>query len=137
MLFKIRQLTNFVSNPIRIEMKKQITITLIFIIFAFGLFAQDQKVVHMVMFKFKSGFNFESPLFQEAEKLAKQLPSQIDAIKSFESGRNFSSREIAYDYGLIIRFDNNDDLKHYIQHEYHQKVVLIWKEIADWVIVDF
>lgn len=89
------------------------------------------------MFKLKTGINFESKAFLEAEKMASFLPEKIKEIHSFESGRNFSNRSIAYDYGLVVRFENKDDLATYINHEYHQKVVQAWKEIAEWIIVDF
>jgi len=113
------------------KMKKQFLTFLAILSFTFvNLHAQQRRVHHLVMFKFKAEINFETPSFIEAEKLSFLLPEKINEIKSFECGRNFSDRSVAYAYGLVVEFDSKADLMQYIQHEYHKKVVQAWKEIA-------
>ena len=66
------------------------------------------------------------------------LPSKIEQIKSFEIGKNMIESERAFDIVLVSEFESLDDLKIYVDHPEHQKVVtLIRKYSEKTVSVDY
>ena len=75
---------------------------------------------------------FKLKAFEEAERKQKVLELKgmpdsmkavINELKYHETGINFSSRDVAFDSVLITQFSSVEDLKAYIQHPEHQKVV--------------
>jgi len=91
----------------------------------------------LVLFKLKAGIGKDDPRFKAAISLAKTLPRKIKEIEDCSMGENFSTRPIAYDFGLSVIFPSRKNLTAYLIHPAHVEVVEAWKEIADWNIVDF
>lgn len=98
-------------------------------------FSQENKVVHMVMFKLKENITHEQKL--KAENALDKMLNEIKEIQFFEWGKNFSDRAIAYDYGLYVSFRSKEDLNAYTLHPLHKEAAALWKEISDWHIVDY
>jgi hypothetical protein len=115
------------------------TILFSFIIsFGLSLHAFGQKqVTHLVLFKLKQGISKDDLRFKEAIKMAKSLPVRIKEIEDCSMGVNFSTRPIAYDFGLTVIFSSRKDLNSYLAHPFHIQLVEVWKEIAEWNIVDY
>jgi len=117
-------------------MKKSLLVfTILFLFWCQGM-AQVQ-VTHLVLFKLKTGIDKKDVRFEKAKAALRELPKKIPFIADWSAGENFSIRSIAYDFGLHVVFDSKKDLQNYLVHPAHVESANLWKEIADWNIVDF
>lgn len=90
---------------------------------------------HVVLFKFKEGATPEQ--VAAVEEGLKQLPKNIDTIKSFEWGTNNSPEKLddGYTHALYATFANMADLKAYGPHPAHKAFGETLKPIRDAVTV--
>lgn len=93
-------------------------------------------LMHIVMFTFKSPWNWSSLEAIDAERVTRTHPNKISEIKGWSCGRNTTKRDTAADFVVIGLFENSEDLNTYIAHPDHQKGVMKWRSIADWKVVD-
>ena len=117
-------------------MKVLILVVFILTITFWDVLAQKQ-VTHLVLFKLKPGVSKEDQRFKIAVEKAKNLPRKIKEIEDCSMGENFSTRPIAFDFGLMVVFSSRKNLAAYLVHPFHVELVEIWKEISDWNIVDY
>jgi hypothetical protein len=116
---------------------KKIPVLLLFLFaFTFMGFSQGQ-VTHLVLFKLKPGILRSDPRYKEAVTLLNALPRKIPFIADWSAGENFSTRPIAFDYGLHVVFDSKKDLQNYLTHPAHVEAANAWKEVAEWNIADY
>jgi len=97
-------------------------------------------IKHIVMWKLKenaAGLNRE----QIAKKMKHDLESLagvIEAIQRIEVGINILPSDAAFDVSLYSEFASWDDLKAYLNHPEHQKVVAFVREVvANRHVVDY
>ncbi len=93
-------------------------------------------LIHIVCWKYKA----ETTQEQRAEHIAKlkNLPSVIPNIKSFSVGYDVLHLERSFDLGLVAVYPDREALDFYTEHETHQEVAKMGKEIAEKVVsVDF
>ncbi len=85
-------------------------------------------LVHMVMWKYKE----DTPQVKKFEHLAllKALPDAIPDIMNFEVGNDILKLDRSYDIGLVAVFENQETLDAYTNHDKHQEVAELGKEIA-------
>lgn len=78
-------------------------------------------VRHVVMFKFKD----ETPVEQRTAFINSiyQLATDIDVIRALEIGQNFADSPRAFDFVLMVDFDDEDGLHIYAEHPKHQPVI--------------
>jgi hypothetical protein len=93
--------------------------------------------VHLVLIKFKPGFDKDHPKVRAWKAMLDELPPKVSGVVRWECGWNFSNRPVAYDFGLNSGFATREDLEAYGPHPAHQEVVAALREIADWVICDY
>jgi Stress responsive A/B Barrel Domain len=93
--------------------------------------------VHLVLIRFKPGVTRADP--RVATWIAKFVALQhaCAGIVRFEHGWNVTDRPVAYDYGINMAFATHADLVAYGPHPAHQEVVVLLREIADWVVCDY
>ncbi|MFE9118736.1 Dabb family protein [Streptomyces sp. NPDC007172] len=91
---------------------------------------------HVVLFKFKPGFDWNDPRVLEAERTAARVGDEVPELKEWRCGRNLSPRPIAYDFLVDGLLDDMDAVKRYLAHPFHQDAITQWREISDWVMVD-
>jgi hypothetical protein len=99
-------------------------------------FAQGRLIRHVVLFKFNTGVTWEDPRAVAAERVTANHPKHIEDILGWESGRNLSSRPVAYDFALVGTFADEAAIERYLNHPDHLRGVRLWGEIATWVIAD-
>lgn len=90
-----------------------------------------KMIKHIIMFKLKD-FGSEDIKYQKLNDLKKiidELQGKIREIVSIEAGINISTRDNAYDLVLVSDFKNEEDLRLYIIHPEHQKLVEFLKNI--------
>ena len=92
---------------------------------------------HLVLFKLKSGVVRDDPRISEWMRLIGQVPGEIPTSIDWEFGWNITDRPIAYDFGLNSSFRTKEDLAAYLPHPAHQAMVVVAKQVADWVICDY
>ena len=109
---------------------------LIFVLHSSNMFGQKQ-VTHLVLFKLKQGVTKADDRYKLALTKTKVLPRKIMDMEDCSMGENFSPRPVAYDFGLSVVFSSRKRLENYLIHPAHLEAVEVWKEIADWNIVDF
>jgi len=110
----------------------------VFALFFLSVVAHGQvQVTHLVLFKLKPGVLKNDEHLLKAIEMLKTLPTKIPFISDWSAGENFSTRPIAYDYGLHAVFESRNDLQQYLVHPAHVEAVNLWKQVADWNIVDF
>lgn len=93
-------------------------------------------LTHIVCWKYKA----ETTQEQRAEHIAKlkNLPSVIPNIESFNVGFDVLHLERSFDLGLVAVYPDRKALDFYTEHETHQEVAKMGKEIAEKVVsVDF
>lgn len=93
-------------------------------------------IKHIVLFKFKEGVTWDDPRASEAEEVLVRLGNKIPELRSWFTGRNFSERPIAYDYGLVGEVDDRTALQRYAVNADHQIGIKLWAEISTWIIAD-
>src|SRR5438128_7557691 len=94
-------------------------------------------IVHLVLFKLKSGVSRNDPRLREAITMLEAVKGKVPGVQRWECGWNFSDRPIAYDYGLSSTFATREDLAIYVPHPEHQAAVTKLREVADWVLCDY
>ncbi len=92
---------------------------------------------HIVVFKFREGVTGEDPRVGEVWEMLTRLPGQIPEVRSWEQGRNVSTRDIAYDLALVSAFEDQAALQRYSDHPAHRAVVARLREICTWHVVDY
>jgi Stress responsive A/B Barrel Domain len=117
-------------------MKKIPFLFLFLFSFTWETFSQGQ-VTHLVLFKLKPGIMKTDPRYKEAVSKLNALPGKIRFIADWSAGENFSTRPIAFDFGLHVVFESKKDLQNYLIHPAHIEAVNAWKEIAEWNIADY
>ncbi len=100
------------------------------------VFGQKQ-VTHLVLFKLKPGITKTDQRYKTAVEALETLPQKISFISDWRAGENFSTRPIAFDYGVCLILESKADLQNYLVHPAHVQAANLWKEIADWNLVDF
>jgi hypothetical protein len=93
-------------------------------------------LMHIVLFTFKTPWNWLSLEAIEAEKSSRKHPNYINEIKGWTCGRNTTKRDISADFVVIGLFENRKDFNIYMGHPDHQIGVNKWKSIADWKVID-
>ena len=79
---------------------------------------------HVVMWKVAGDTEQErAAVAAELRDRLLALPSQIDAIRSFDVGVNDAGGADNYDVVLVSEFDDEDALRTYVTHPVHQEVV--------------
>lgn len=93
-------------------------------------------IKHVVLFKLKAGISWDDPITQHAVKMAAQVGDEVPDLLSWETGRNISTRDIAYDFLVIGKVVDGAALQRYLFHPFHQESVSLWRQISDWIMVD-
>lgn len=91
---------------------------------------------HIVLFKFKPGVSWQRPEALAAEDMARQVGDRVPDLRYWYAGRNISDRPVAYDYVVVGLLADEDALRRYLDHPFHQDAIQAWREISDWVIAD-
>ena len=94
-------------------------------------------IVHLVLFRLKTGVARDDNRLKAVLAAMDGLPSQVAQIRGWEHGFNLTPDAQAWDYGLRAVFDNEADLHAYFDHPAHVPVVERWEEISDLAFVDF
>ena len=61
---------------------------------------------------------------------------KIPELRTWFTGRNISTRPIAFDYALVADVDDQEALQRYLVNPDHQAGVKLWAEISNWNIAD-
>lgn len=93
-------------------------------------------ILHVVLFRFKSGISWNSELAIDAEKATIKHKENIGHIRAWFCGRNFSLRKQAADFCVIGLFEDVSALDQYMVHDDHMIGVKKWNEISTWEIID-
>lgn len=94
-------------------------------------------IEHIVLFKFKS--DITSKDISDMEIGLRSLINEIPQILSLSTGQNFSTRAKGFDQGLVVRFENRENLEIYQKHPAHQEMLKdkIKPIAADIIAVDY
>ena len=90
-------------------------------------------VKHIVLFNFKDG---TSQADVDATLAAlNALPGEIPWARDWSLGKNFSEREKTYTHALCCHFADRDELKGYLEHPAHvrvlrEKIAPFWGQAA-------
>lgn len=93
-------------------------------------------ILHLVLFKFKGGFSWQSPIAVGAEAKSKDHPAHIKEILTWLTGRDISRRDVAADFIIAGLFKDQAALQSYLVHADHMEGVVLWREIATWQVID-
>lgn len=93
-------------------------------------------ILHLVIFKLNSPFQWCDDEVIDAEASTHQHPKHIKEISGWFCARNISFREQAMDFVVMGLFENQDDLSAYLIHPDHQQSVQKWRKIANWKVMD-
>jgi hypothetical protein len=93
-------------------------------------------ILHIVLFKFKGGFSWQSPIALGAEAKSKGHPAHIKEILTWLTGRDISRRDVAADFIIAGLFKDQAALQSYLVHADHMEGVVLWREIATWQVTD-
>lgn len=91
---------------------------------------------HIVLFKFKPGVSWADDAVLAAENVARRVGDEVPDLRYWYAGRNFSDRPVAYDFVVIGLLADEDALRRYMEHPFHQGAIAQWRAISDWVIAD-
>jgi len=92
---------------------------------------------HVVMMKFKKGLDAKK-IGDELQCKLVDLAGQVASLKTIEAGLNVNETDSAYDFVVIIDFDDDDALKHYRSHPHHVAILERMKEVVEKLaVVDF
>ncbi|MEV0416415.1 Dabb family protein [Streptomyces sp. NPDC050448] len=91
---------------------------------------------HVVLFKFKPGFDWTDPRVLDAERTTARVGDEVPELKEWRYARNISTRSIAYDFLVDGLLDDMEAVERYLVHPFHQDAIAQWREISDWVMVD-
>ncbi|MCB1025831.1 MAG: Dabb family protein [Acidobacteria bacterium] len=93
-------------------------------------------LIHIVVWKYRQDVPEETRA--EHVLMLKRLPDLVPGIVSFHVGRDILHLDRSYDTGLTSVFADREALDTYTDHEEHQKVDSMGKQIAEKVAsVDF
>ena len=94
-------------------------------------------VEHIVLFKVKAGMP-EAAVRAMLDGLA-GLKTRVPGIVQLSAGTNTSDRNKGFTHGLVVRFQDQAGLEHYLPHPAHQEVVQtrIKPIIEELVVVDY
>jgi hypothetical protein len=91
---------------------------------------------HIVLFRFKPGYDWDHPEVLAAERTSVQVGDEVPGLLHWQAGRNVSDRPVAYDYAVIGLVRDEAALKRYLDHPFHQDSAGRWRQISTWVICD-
>ena len=94
-------------------------------------------IAHVVLFKFRPGFDREHPQVQALHAEMKKLPQRIPQIRAWEHGFNVTADVQAWDYALRSTFADEHDLHAYFEHPAHLPLLTGWESVAELAFVDF
>lgn len=89
-------------------------------------------IKHVVLLHWKAPV--DDATINDVNKAFAQLPGQIPEIKSYSFGPDADLYSGNADYALIAEFDNAEDLKHYVSHPAHLKLL---KEVTGPILESF
>ncbi|MBL7958754.1 Dabb family protein [bacterium] len=78
-------------------------------------------IEHIVMFKIKR--NTPADKINSMTESLNGLKNKIPELIDMHAGVNFSHRNKGFDVMLVSRFRNKEDLKIYVDHPEHRKVI--------------
>jgi hypothetical protein len=91
---------------------------------------------HIVLFKFNPGFSWNHPEALAAERSSQQVAENVPQLLQWQTGRNISGRDIAYDFAVIGLVADKEMLQAYLDHPFHRESSGLWSTISSWVIAD-
>lgn len=93
-------------------------------------------ITHIVCWKYKEETTEEQR--EDHRERLRKLPEAIPHILKFDVGADILHLDRSYDTGLVAVFPSEEELAVYDQHEAHQEVAKMGREIAAHVVsVDF
>ena len=75
-------------------------------------------IKHMLLFRFKSDSTSESQ--QKVLRGLSDFPTHFPVMKNFGIGVNQSQRDQTFSHAMTIEFETMEDLKGYLNSEYHE-----------------
>lgn len=93
-------------------------------------------IKHVVLFKLKAGVSWDDPVTKQAVRMAARVGDEVSDLVTWQTGRNISTRDIAYDFLVIGTVADEAALERYLFHPFHQEAVSLWRQISDWILVD-
>ena len=94
-------------------------------------------IVHLVLFRFRPGFDRDHVRVRALHQQMGQLPQRIPQIRAWEHGFNLTADAQAWDYALRGTFATEADLHAYFEHSAHLPLLAEWEAVADLAFVDF
>jgi hypothetical protein len=94
-------------------------------------------IAHVVLFKFRPGFDSRHPQIRALHTAMQQLPQQIPQIRDWRHGFNVTEDAQAWDYSLRSGFDSETDLHAYFEHPAHLPLLGQWEAVAEIAFADF
>jgi hypothetical protein len=91
---------------------------------------------HIVLFKLKPGYSWEDQRVVAAERSSQRVGEHVPELLEWRTGRNVSTRDIAYDFVAMGLVRDEADLRRYLTNDFHQRSAGLWREISTWVIAD-
>lgn len=92
---------------------------------------------HIVLFKKKPELAQDLALEERVYVGLKRLDRVVDLIKSWRMSKNELSRPVCWDYVLESEFETEEDLKTYLIHPEHLKLMDDIKCYFDIAVVDY
>ncbi len=75
-------------------------------------------IKHMVLFRFKPDTSMQ--VREDLLKGMRELPDHFPAMRRFGLGANVSERDQKFSHAMTMEFDTLDELKAYLNSEYHE-----------------
>jgi hypothetical protein len=97
-------------------------------------------VKHIVMFRLPEKYKGEERTknILEIKQRLEALPAQIETIKFFRVGLNFTDLPTAFELVIDSDFENKEGLQYYAVHQAHLEVVKFLRSLdAEKVVVDY
>lgn len=91
---------------------------------------------HIVLFRLKPGFSWDSPEVRAAEQLQERMGREIEELREWTCGRNISDRPAAHDYAVLGLLDDEAALGRYLAHPFHRRAAEAWTALSDRVLAD-
>ncbi|GAB2870166.1 Dabb family protein [Streptomyces mayteni] len=91
---------------------------------------------HIVLFKFKPGFGWQDPAALAAERSSRLVGERVPGLLHWQVGRNTADRPTAYDFAAIGLLPDQNTLRSYQDHPFHQESAALWRAISTWVVAD-
>jgi hypothetical protein len=93
-------------------------------------------IEHLVLFKFRPGFDRGHPQVQALHAEMQALPQHIGQIRAWEHGFNQTADVQAWDYALRSAFADEADLHAYFEHPAHLPLLARWETVAELAFAD-